>query len=342
MGSAHPEETKLFLKRCALFRWLPEQLISTIAAKADTVSAKKGELVYRASEPALFIYALKSGRAQAMKTTDRSVSTRIIPIEPFMVAGEIAAIGIPKPYGQDLVAIADSEFVKVSADSILTAFNIDPTLRESTWRAFSLYACETFFKSQDDFRDIDPQGRQNWVLDYTLAIVRRSETVLVPKGVIFAFLAHGTAGIDGVEYTENCLIKVTKGQGLSALSDFCAVMWLNERAETPEEAKEVKEDPEETRMPLKLPRKHVRFRASTTDIAYIDLEDREAFSPESVALIIDESALGGCGLVLYRSIAIKVGQKCQIKLGALAPMRAEAVWRRPVDRDLVRIGFRFF
>ena len=51
--------------------------------------------------------------------------------------------------------------------------------------------------------------------------------------------------------------------------------------------------------------------------------------------------MNGCGLVLHTVPRLQVGERCVIKLGKLAPLRAIVRWRKPLEEDLLRIGFEF-
>ncbi len=65
------------------------------------------------------------------------------------------------------------------------------------------------------------------------------------------------------------------------------------------------------------------------------------FAPEMVALISEEAPMGGCGLVMFETPLLKVGDVCRAKVGRIDPLRAEVVWRRVAGEGLIRIGLKY-
>ena len=91
-------------------------------------------------------------------------------------------------------------------------------------------------------------------------------------------------------------------------------------------------------------RRHIRFRPDTGELAYIDLLADNEFKPEIQALIVNESPMGGCCLVMLRddeTEKLRQNDRCRVKVGKLAPLKAEAVWVRRLDEDVIKVGFRF-
>lgn len=89
-------------------------------------------------------------------------------------------------------------------------------------------------------------------------------------------------------------------------------------------------------------RRYIRFRPEGNLYAQLDTQaDRDAFSFEYVALILDEAPLGGCGLAAHKEVKLVPGDLCRLKIGQLAPLKAEVVWKRILDEEIVRFGFKF-
>lgn len=89
-------------------------------------------------------------------------------------------------------------------------------------------------------------------------------------------------------------------------------------------------------------RKHIRFKPDPLTYALIDCRSMEGnFVPDMIALIADEAPMGGCGLIVTDGDHLQIHTMCRIKLGELSPLRAEVVWRKPVDSSIVRLGFSF-
>ena len=89
-------------------------------------------------------------------------------------------------------------------------------------------------------------------------------------------------------------------------------------------------------------RKHIRFKPDPLTYALIDSRGPRAdFLPDTIALVADEAPMGGCGLIMTDGDHLQLHAVCRIKLGELAPLNAEVVWRKVVDPSIVRIGFSF-
>ena len=89
-------------------------------------------------------------------------------------------------------------------------------------------------------------------------------------------------------------------------------------------------------------RKHLRFKPDPLEYAQVSLDSSaDAFEPDFVALIVDESPLSGCSLIAHQREDLAVGDNCRVKIGRLAPVQAEVSWTRPAEPGLIRIGFAF-
>ena len=99
----------------------------------------------------------------------------------------------------------------------------------------------------------------------------------------------------------------------------------------------------ETHDDLTVKRRRIRFRPDPLDYCQIDSrsESSEPFVPDSVAIVVDEEPMGGCGVVMLDTHRLVVGSLCRIKVGRLDPLRAKIVWRRDLEAGIVRVGFEF-
>ena len=89
-------------------------------------------------------------------------------------------------------------------------------------------------------------------------------------------------------------------------------------------------------------RRHIRFAPDPLDYAQIALDvEAPTFTPDFVALIVEESPMGGCGLAMLISDRIVSGTKVLAKVGRLTPLRSEVVWVRKIDEHIMRLGLRF-
>ncbi len=88
-------------------------------------------------------------------------------------------------------------------------------------------------------------------------------------------------------------------------------------------------------------RRYPRFAPDPLETAFVSLKLSGDFEPEFVSLIADKHPYGGCGLVIRKPFSLKVGDRCRIKLGKLAPLLSELRWFKELDGDFLRLGFKF-
>lgn len=89
-------------------------------------------------------------------------------------------------------------------------------------------------------------------------------------------------------------------------------------------------------------RQYMRFAPDPNEFARIDTNaEGDDFEFQYVALIVEEAPMGGCGVVGLNSIPLKEGDQFRIQLGMMAPLRAEIVWVKELDEQLVRYGIKF-
>ncbi len=90
-------------------------------------------------------------------------------------------------------------------------------------------------------------------------------------------------------------------------------------------------------------RRLIRFRGDPLDFALLDFgADDRPFSPQLVALIVEEAPMGGCSLAASTLEEHLVeGRRCRVKVGRMEPLRAEIRWTRPLDDRVTRVGLQF-
>jgi hypothetical protein len=89
------------------------------------------------------------------------------------------------------------------------------------------------------------------------------------------------------------------------------------------------------------PRRHLRFKPDPLEYAQVALGGTGNFAPDFVALIVEESPVSGCSLIAHVPEGLGIGDQCRVKIGQLAPVRAEVAWKKPAESGLTRIGFSF-
>ncbi len=89
-------------------------------------------------------------------------------------------------------------------------------------------------------------------------------------------------------------------------------------------------------------RQRIRFRADLLETAQLDFGPLDGpFSPSQSAVIVEESPMAGCGLLLLRSDHCYPGVVCRVKVGRMAPLRAEVRWQEELGEEAVRVGMMF-
>ncbi|NRA63904.1 MAG: hypothetical protein HRU19_05440 [Pseudobacteriovorax sp.] len=88
-------------------------------------------------------------------------------------------------------------------------------------------------------------------------------------------------------------------------------------------------------------RRFIRAEPDLNQYAQIDPNVEGDFSFVYAALIVEESPLGGCSIVCLESLKLAVDDIVRIKVGNMAPLKAEIVWSRPLDDQVVRCGIKF-
>lgn len=67
----------------------------------------------------------------------------------------------------------------------------------------------------------------------------------------------------------------------------------------------------------------------------------EEFVVHHVGLIVEQSAIGGCGLVMVNAAHLVNKTICKVKIGDLNPVRAEVRWKKDLEKNISVIGFQF-
>lgn len=88
-------------------------------------------------------------------------------------------------------------------------------------------------------------------------------------------------------------------------------------------------------------RKYIRAKPDDSEYAQIDMNIEGEFSFQYAALIIEESPMGGCSIACLEKVGLSKGIVCRIKVGHMAPLKAEVVWERRLDQEVIRYGLKF-
>jgi hypothetical protein len=94
---------------------------------------------------------------------------------------------------------------------------------------------------------------------------------------------------------------------------------------------------------LKDARRSLRFPPDEGTIAWIDpsvQDDKRNFKPTIAALVTDE-ALHGCGIVTLSRDQIDPDAECMIRVGDLAPLRSQIRWVKDLGAHARKVGVMF-
>jgi hypothetical protein len=79
-------------------------------------------------------------------------------------------------------------------------------------------------------------------------------------------------------------------------------------------------------------RKAVRFQ---------DKESLNALINGKIPALAFSEASKGCGLVVLSSVCPDKDEEVKVKIGALASLRGVVRWRKPLDKDVAKIGVEY-
>lgn len=89
-------------------------------------------------------------------------------------------------------------------------------------------------------------------------------------------------------------------------------------------------------------RSYLRCRPDPYDYVQIYIgNDIKEFEFQYAGLLVDESPMAGCSFVCLESVGLNVGDICVLKVGQIAPLKSEVVWKRVLDEIVVRFGVKF-
>jgi hypothetical protein len=89
-------------------------------------------------------------------------------------------------------------------------------------------------------------------------------------------------------------------------------------------------------------RKYLRFEPDGGDFVQIDKNPSSTdFQFQEVALLVDESPLGGFSIACLSTVGLVKGSVYRFKVGKMAPLQGEVVWERILDDRIARYGIRF-
>lgn len=89
-------------------------------------------------------------------------------------------------------------------------------------------------------------------------------------------------------------------------------------------------------------RRYLRSKPDPKDYVQIDLDpNREEFNFQHVGLLVEESPMGGCGIICLAEVGLTDERIVCLKVGRMAPLKAQVVWCRKLDEDVFRYGLKF-
>jgi CRP-like cAMP-binding protein len=118
------------LERLAIFKGLTGDQLRTIGERCQVISAKQGETVFRAGEPAEYLLFVRSGRVELRFQVVYAGSPSEYPLDT-VAAGEAcgwSAMIPPHKYTLTACAVEDSELLRIKQTDLRYCCDADPQL----------------------------------------------------------------------------------------------------------------------------------------------------------------------------------------------------------------------
>lgn len=105
-------------------------------------------------------------------------------------------------------------------------------------------------------------------------------------------------------------------------------------------AKKIKEK-EKEKEKNELHRRALRYSPDIGDYAVVCFSDPDSqFRVDSVGIILNESS-SGCAICIPATRRLKEGDQFVVQVGKMEPQLATVVWRKELDKDVVKIGIKY-
>ncbi len=88
-------------------------------------------------------------------------------------------------------------------------------------------------------------------------------------------------------------------------------------------------------------RRAIRYAPDIGDYAVLCFAESESeFAIDSVGIILNESSTG-CAVCIPTTRRLKEGDKFIVQVGKMHPTSATIVWRKELDKDVVKLGIKY-
>jgi hypothetical protein len=88
-------------------------------------------------------------------------------------------------------------------------------------------------------------------------------------------------------------------------------------------------------------RRAIRYTPDIGDYAVLCFSDPDSeFQIDSVGIILNESSTG-CAVCIPATRRLKEGDRFVVQVGKMNPQSATIVWRKDLDKDVVKIGIKY-
>ncbi len=328
LGVSSPQEHTEILRSVRIFRWLAEGYLDFLSQRTRVVTFGASETVLRMGEPSRGLLVVLEGELER-SGADQKVQI----ISKGQIAGEYGLSGLAVSNQYKVRALTAVRCLDIPKRSLEELFLDDESARFRFINALCLDACETYLLSISESSGVEEMRRNDWIVRHEMSFLPLDQSEDPPQGKNYCFLANGAIDFDGQSYHAPSLISVDPryGQVHSTSADTC-ILWLGNQSGESSAAEAFAQGR----------RQHVRFSPGALDTALIQKSSAEgAFVPDFVALILDEAAMGGCGLIVRADPWFEKGKVCYVKLGAMAPYRSEIVWLGELSDKVFHLGIRF-
>ncbi len=88
-------------------------------------------------------------------------------------------------------------------------------------------------------------------------------------------------------------------------------------------------------------RRAIRYNPDQGDYAIVSYKKKpQEFQNDALGIILNESSTG-CSVVVPHTPKLQEGDQFVVQIGRLEPLPATVIWRKELDKDVVKLGIRY-
>lgn len=115
------------LRNSLLFKNISHDVLKAVAEKAEPYTLNAGETLFEQDDPSDALYFLVDGQIHVIRTYPDGYDVILATENPFYVIGELSMLA-DEPRTGKVVAVTDSDLIKVHREDIVTLCNANPEI----------------------------------------------------------------------------------------------------------------------------------------------------------------------------------------------------------------------